>query len=186
MKISVITVTFNNKDYIEDCIRSVLEQTYRNLEYIVVDGGSKDGTLDTVKKYENRISNWVSEPDSGIYDAMNKGIRMATEMLLGFCHSDDFYADREVIERVAETFMRYDVQSLYSDLVYVSKDNSRVIRYWKAGEYREGLIKWGWMPPHPTFFVKKEIYENYGYFNTSFKIAADYEIILRFFSKGRR
>lgn len=183
MKVSLITAVFNNREYIEDCIKSVLGQTYRNLEYIIVDGGSTDGTLDIIKKYEGRISMWVSEPDRGIYDAMNKGIRMATGDVIGFLNSDDFYADQGVIEKVAEVFMNYGIQSVYGDLVYVNKNDNRIIRYWKAGEYREGLINWGWMPPHPTFFVKKETYEKYGCFDTNLKIAADYELILRFLKK---
>jgi glycosyltransferase involved in cell wall biosynthesis len=185
MKISVITVAFNNGTYIEDCIKSVLGQTYKNIEYIVVDGGSTDETLEIIKKYRDKISRWTSGPDNGIYDAMNKGIEMATGDVIGFLNSDDFYADGGVVEKVAETFTSYGVQSVYGDLVYVNRNNNRTIRYWKAGEYRQGSVKWGWMPPHPTFFVRKEIYERYGCFNTNLKIAADYELILRFLGKRK-
>lgn len=185
MKISVITVAFNNSRHIESCIKSVLEQTYKDLEYIIVDGGSDDGTLEVIKSYSDKISNWVSKPDGGIYYAMNEGISMATGDVVGFLHSDDFYADREVIRKVADAFSGRSIQSVYGDLVYVNKSNSRVVRYWKAGEYDEHLIRWGWMPPHPTFFVKKEVYEKYGDFNTSLRIAADYELILRFLGKRK-
>ena len=185
MKISVITVAFNNSDYIEDCIKSVIGQTYENLEYIIVDGGSTDGTLEVIKKYEDRISKWVSEPDHGIYDAMNKGIKMATGGIIGFLHSDDFYPHENVIAQVAEAFMNSGVHSVYGDLVYVNKTNGKAVRYWRAGEFKESLIKWGWMPPHPTFFVKKEVYEEHGCFNTNLKIAADYELILRFLGKQK-
>ncbi|MER3446552.1 MAG: glycosyl transferase [Candidatus Dadabacteria bacterium] len=185
MKISIITAVFNNRRYIEDCIKSVLNQTYENIEYIIVDGGSTDGTLEVIKRYEDKISIWISEPDGGIYDAMNKGIGMATGDVVGFLHSDDFYADERVIENVAKAFIRNNVQSVYGDLIYVNKNNSRVIRYWRAGGYREGLINWGWMPPHPTFFVRREVYENYGSFNTNLKIAADYELVLRLFGKQK-
>jgi len=185
IKVSILTVVFNNVINIEQCIKSVLGQTYKNLEYIVIDGKSSDGTLDVIKKYEHGISKWISEPDHGVYDAINKGIRMATGDVIGILHSDDFYASDKVIEKMAEAFTRYDVQSVYGDLVYVSKDGSRLIRYWRAGEYQEGMIKWGWMPPHPTFFVKKEVYQKYGCFNTSLRIAADYEMVLRLLAKQK-
>ncbi len=185
MKISIITAVFNNREYIEDCIKSVLGQTYKDIEYILVDGGSTDGTLEIIKKYEDRISKWVSEPDRGTYDALNKGMGMATGDVIGFLHSDDFYANERVVEKVAQAFMSYNVRSVYGDLIYVDKTNSSVIRYWKAGEYRDRLIRWGWMPPHPTFFVKKEVYEKHGCFNTSLKIAADYEMVLRLLGKQK-
>ena len=183
MKLSLITAVFNNEKYLEDCIKSVLDQSYENIEYIIVDGGSDDGTIDIIKKYEHSISKWISEPDNGIYDAMNKGIKMASGDVIGFLHSDDFYANKGVIEKIADAFVTYSVQSVYSDVVFFNKSINRVIRYWRAGEYREGLIKRGWMPPHTAFFVKKEIYEKCGYFNTDLKIAADYELILRLLGK---
>ena len=183
MKLSLITAVFNNKKYIEDCIKSVLDQSYENIEYNIVDGGSEDGTIDIIKKYEHSISKWISEPDNGIYDAMNKGIKMASGDVIGFLHSDDFYANEGVIEKIADAFVTYSVQSVYSDVVFFNKSINRVIRYWRAGEYRKGLISRGWMPPHTAFFVRKEIYEKYGYFNTDLRIAADYELILRFLGK---
>lgn len=183
MKISIITVVRNNAATVRGCVESVLSQTYP-VEYIVIDGCSADGTLDIIKKYGAKISKVVSEPDKGIYDAMNKGIKVVTGDIIGMLNSDDVYASDIVIERVADCFSKKKVDSCYGDLVYVNKNNSdKIIRYWKAGEYKEGLLKRGWMPPHPTFFAKKEIYDKYGYFNPAFKIAADYELMLRFLGR---
>ncbi len=203
MKVSIITAVYNGVKTIEACIKSVLNQTYQNIEYIVVDGGSIDGTFETIKKHTSnpplplfrkggmggfsgnrRITKWISESDNGIYDALNRGIKMATGDIIGFLHADDVYANNKVIEKVADVFMKYNVDSCYGDLQYVDKNNTnRVIRYWKSSEYKHGKFKYGWMPPHPTFFVKKEVYEKYGYFNTDFKIASDYELMLRFLQK---
>lgn len=183
MKISVISVVYNNARYIGDCIESVAGQSYRDLEHIVVDGGSTDGTLDVIEKHRESVTKWVSEPDDGLYSAMNKGIGMATGDVVGFLHSDDYYAGRDVIEKVAGVFTEREVDSLYGDLVYITKGGDRVIRYWKSGDYRKGMVNWGWMPPHPTFFVKREVYGRYGGFNTNLKVAADYDLILRFLGK---
>ncbi len=184
MKVSIITAILNNKELIEDCINSVLNQPCQNIEYIVIDGGSTDGTLEIIKKYKDKISKWISEPDKGIYDGLNKGIRLATGDIVGFLHTDDFYAHDKVIETVVSNMEKYNVDSCYGDLLYVDKNNTnKIIRYWKSQPYRDGLFKKGWMPPHPTFFVKKEVYEKYGYFNTDFKIASDYELMLRFLHK---
>ena len=184
MKFSVITAVLNNREIIEDCIQSVINQTYKNRESIIVDGGSADGTVDVIKKYGDRITKWVSEPDRGLYDALNKGIRIANGDIIGFLHADDVYENNEVIEKVADVFIKYNVDSCYGDLLYVDKNNTnKIIRYWKSQPYRNGLFRKGWMPPHPTFFVKKEVYEKYGYFNTDFKIASDYELMLRFLHK---
>lgn len=183
MKLSLISVVYNNAQYIEDCIKSVASQSYRNREHIVVDGGSTDGTLELIEKHREKITKWVSEPDEGLYSAMNKGISMATGDVIGFLHSDDFYADDDVIEKVADVFINRDVESLYGDLVYISKNGKRILRYWKSGNYREGMVKWGWMPPHPTFFVKRAVYNKHGCFNTDLRVAADYDLILRFLGK---
>ena len=186
MKVSVITAVYNNKHYIEGCIKSVLCQNLPHLEYIIIDGGSTDGTLDIIKDYEGRISKWVSEPDNGIYDALNKGIGMATGDIIGFLHADDMYADKTVIENVVHVMSQKKCDSCYGDLVYVDKDNTdRTIRYWRSGEFSPDLLRKGWMPPHPTFFVRHEVYEKCGVFDTSFKIAADYELMLRFLGKHR-
>ncbi len=170
----------------EDCVKNVLSQSYKEIEYIVVDGGSNDGTVDIIQAYRDRISQWISEPDQGIYDAMNKGIKMATGHVIGLLHSSDVYAHPRVVEEVAQVFENSNVSSVYGDLQYVGKDDlNRVIRYWKSSPYRHGKFKQGWMPPHPTFFVRKEIYEQYGYFNTHFRIAGDYELMLRFLERYR-
>ncbi len=186
MKISVITAVFNNRRHIEDCIESVLAQTYTDIEYIIIDGGSTDGTVDAIRKYENRVSKWTSEPDNGIYDALNKGLNMAAGDVVGFLHSDDVYAHDRVIERVASEMEARDVDSCYGDLLYVDKDDTRkVIRYWRAYPYNHGLFRRGWMPPHPTFFARREVYKRCGCFNTDFRIAADYELMLRLLEKCR-
>lgn len=186
MKVSIITAVLNNKELIEACMQSVLAQTYRNIEYIIIDGGSADGTLEVIKKHENKIAKWISEPDKGIYDALNKGIRLAQGEIIGFLHADDVYADDKAIEKVADIFTKYNVDSCYGDLLYVDKNNpEKIIRYWKSDPYKEGLFRKGWMPPHPTFFVKRKIYGKYGSFNADFKIAADYELMLRFLEKHK-
>ena len=186
LRVSIITIVHNNRTTFEDCIRSVLSQNYKEIEYIVVDGGSNDGTIDIIQAYHERISQWISEPDQGIYDAMNKGIEMATGQVIGFLHSSDVYAHPRVIEEVARVFEKSNASSVYGDLQYVDKENlNRVIRNWKSSPYRHGKFRQGWMPPHPTFFVRKEIYEKYGYFNTDFRIAGDYELMLRFLERYR-
>jgi len=184
MKVSIITAVYNGVETIEGCIKSVVGQNYPDIEHIIIDGGSTDGTLDVIKKYGDSIAKVISEPDSGIYDAMNKGIKLATGDVIGFLNSDDFYASNEVLEKVADVFRKYDVDSCYGDLVYVDKNiTTKVIRYWKSGEYKMDLFRYGWMPPHPTFFARKMIYDKFGCFNTNFKIASDYELMLRFLER---
>jgi len=186
MKISLITVCKNPGKILESCIESVLSQSYKNLEYILVDGGSTDGTVDIIKKYYSRISKWISEEDDGIYDAMNKGINMASGDVVGFLNSDDIYAAPSILESVAKNFENSDIDSCYGDLVYVSKDDTnQVIRNWKSCEFNYELFKNGWHPPHPTFFVKKNIYEKYGVFDTKYKIGADYALMLKFLIKHK-
>lgn len=184
MKVSVITSVFNGRHSIEACIKSVLSQSWRDIEYIIIDAGSTDGTLDIIQKYAHKLAKVVSEPDSGIYDALNKGIGLALGDIIGILHSDDFYANNAVIEKVAGIIEKENVESCYGDLEYVSRKNpERIIRYWKAGHFSARKFENGWMPPHPAFFIKKAVYERYGYFNTDFKIAADYELMLRFLVK---
>ncbi len=180
MKVSIITAVYNSVDYINDAIQSVLSQDYENLEYIVVDGGSTDGTLEIINKYRNRISTIISEPDKGIYDALNKGVMYASGDVIGLLHADDMYANTNVISRMIETFKLEGCDTAYSDLLYVdTKNTDKVIRYWQADSFRNEAFLEGWMPPHPTFFVKREIYEKYGCFNTEMRISADYELMLR-------
>lgn len=186
MKISIITIAYNSGHSIADAINSVLAQTYPDIEYIIVDGKSKDQTVEIVKSYGDRIAKFVSEPDKGIYDALNKGIRMATGDVVGFMHSDDLFASNEIIAKVAGIFQQQEVDSIYGDLQYVYKnDTTKVLRYWKSGKFSRTKLKLGWMPPHPTFYVKKKIYDQYGLFNTEFRIAADYDTMLRFLGKHR-
>jgi glycosyltransferase len=181
VKISIITAVYNNENTIEDAIKSVLSQTHGDIEYILIDGASSDGTLDIVKKYDEKIDTIVSEKDGGIYDALNKGIEKATGDVVCFLHSDDIYENEDVVKKVNNLFEEQQVDSVYGDLVYVKKENvDKVVRYWKSGEFEYKKLKTGWMPPHPTFFVKREVYEKYGGFDTNFRIAADYDTILRF------
>ncbi|MHB8174029.1 MAG: glycosyltransferase family 2 protein [Nitrospirota bacterium] len=182
--LSIITVSYNSASTIEDAIKSVLRQTYKNLEYIVVDGGSTDGSVDIIKKYGNKISKWVSGKDGGIYDAMNKGLDMADGDVIGFLNADDFYAGNSVLIRVATAIEKTNADSCYGDLLYVDPVNTAVVkRYWKSGEYAPGLFYQGWMPPHPTFFVRRAVYERCGHFNLALGSAADYELMLRFLLK---
>lgn len=184
MKISVITAVLNNKDFIEGCIRSVRNQSYKNIEHIIIDGASTDGTLDIINNFRDGISRVVSEKDSGMYHAINKGIGLAGGDVIAILNADDFYPDENIIEEVAGAFEEYGTDAVYGDIIYVSKaDAGKIVRYWKAGPYNKGAMRTGWMPPHPAFFVKKNVYEKYGLFNTDFRIAADYEICIRFLYK---
>jgi glycosyltransferase len=181
MKISVITITYNSEKTLRDTIDSVLSQTYEDIEYIIVDGKSKDSTCDIVRSYGDRITKFVSEKDAGLYDALNKGIGMATGDVVGFLHSDDLYVSADSVKLIAEAFIHFNVDSVYGDLVYVDQaDTSRIVRFWRSGKFHRSKALTGWMPPHPTFYAKRKVYVDYGGFNTTFRIAADYESILRF------
>mgnify|MGYP000515238369 CR=1 FL=1 len=180
MKFSIITAIYNNKETITDAIDSVLRQTYQDIEYIIIDGASSDGTVEIIRRYGDKINKFISEPDSGIYDGLNKGLSLATGDIIGFLHSDDLYANKDVIELIAKKFTENNVDGVYGNLVYTSKeDTSKVIRYWKSREFSPNLLSKGWMPAHPTFFLKKEVYDQYGHFDLNFKIAADYDFMLR-------
>lgn len=188
LKFSIITAVHNSKDTIEDCLSSVASQTYRNVEHIIIDGGSTDGSVETImnSKFKIKNSKVVSEPDKGIYDALNKGIKLATGDVIGLLHADDVYHDENVLAKVAQKFEHEKTDSVYGDLVYVDKQNlNKVIRYWKAGIFTENSLLKGWMPPHPAFFVKKQIYDKYGLFDTNLKIAADYDMILRLLGRHK-
>lgn len=186
MKISIITVAYNSEQTIADTITSVLRQTYANIEYIIVDGGSKDSTIDIIKKFEplfNNRMNWVSEPDKGLYDAMNKGVCKATGDIIGLINSDDLFCDERAIEKVMKTFDDVGgLDAVYADLFYVSQnDTSKIIRRWVTGEQKS--FKTGWHPAHPTLYIKKSIYNQCGLFNLGYGLAADFEIMLRFLDK---
>lgn len=186
MKVSIITVCFNSAGTIEDTIRSVLGQNYKDIEYIIIDGGSVDGTMDIVNKYKDRISKIISEPDKGIYDGMNKGIGLATGDVIGFLNADDIYADNLVLERVAAAFSDSSIEACYADMVYVNRFNlNKTVRYWKSCDFKDGLFEKGWVPPHPTFFVRRNIYEKLGGFDLDYRLAADFELMLRFLSRYR-
>jgi glycosyltransferase len=178
--ITIITAVRNNKEFIDDAINSVLTQSYPKIEYIIIDGNSTDGTSAIIKKYEKKISKYISEPDIGIFDALNKGIANSSGDVIGFLHSDDLLANDKVVEKIAYHFGSANTDVVYSDLVYVSKKNiNKVVRYWKAGEFSSRSLKFGWMPPHPAVFARRSLYEKYGLFDTGLKIASDYDMILR-------
>lgn len=185
MKVSIITITYNSQATVEDTIKSVVGQDFSDIEYIIVDGKSKDRTIQIVNKYSHRIAKIISEKDNGLYDALNKGIFNATGDIIGLLHSDDLYANDNVISKVVQKFVQDpSVEAVFADLVFVSRtDLNRVLRTWKPGEYEEDSFVKGWMPPHPTFFVRREVYERYGCFNTDLKLSADYELMLRLIHK---
>jgi len=180
MKVSIITVSYNSAETIEQTILSVVNQDYKNIEYIIVDGLSKDNTLEIVNNYKSQITKIVSEKDNGIYDALNKAISLATGDVIGMIHADDLYANNSIVSDIVSAFTNNEVDAVYADLNYVDRFNtSKIIRKWKSGAYKQGLFLKGWMPPHPTFFVKKSCYEKYGTFNLKLKSSADYELMLR-------
>ncbi len=180
--VTIITVVFNGATTLEDTIHSVLQQTYDNIEYIIIDGGSSDGTLDIIRKYDSQLDYWLSEPDAGIYDAMNKGLSLCTGDVVGFLNADDLYSHRKVLASVASTFRgQVGLQTCFGDLAYVDKlDTRKIVRYWRSGTYRQGIFQKGWVPPHPTFFAKRSTYLEHGGFNLSYSLAADFELMLRF------
>lgn len=179
-KVSIITACLNNAATIETTIRSVLTQDYPNIEYIIIDGASIDGTQDIITKHKDKLGTFVSEKDKGIYDAMNKGLAKATGDIVGFLHADDFYPASNVISNIVKTFEKEGCDSVYGDLQYVDRQNpDKVFRNWKSEPYYDGIFLKGFMPPHPTFFLKRKCYEQYGNYNTTFVLAADYELMLR-------
>lgn len=183
MKISIITVTYNCELVLSDCLNSVASQKYKNIEHIIIDNASTDGTISLLNAKRDQLALLVSEKDEGIYHAMNKGIKLATGDIIGFLNSDDFYINNEVISRVASEFKKeISLEACYSDLVYVNKNyTSKIVRYFKSCEFKKGLFSKGWCPPHPTFFVRKSVYEKYGNFNLDYCLAADVELMMRFF-----
>jgi len=186
MKISVITAVYNAKDTIADAIESVLAQDYPDIEHIIVDGASTDGTVEILNDYKVRLAVLVSEPDNGIYDALNKGIKHATGDVVGFLHADDLFADGTILSKIAAAFSDGGCDATYGDLVYVRKlEPDKVIRYWQSGDYSVNRLKHGWMPPHPTFYARRYVYEQHGGFDTSFRIAADYDCMLRFLARAK-
>lgn len=184
MKVSIITATFNSAKTISDCMESVVKQDYFNIEYLIIDGGSTDGTIDIVRDFVGKYTfiRYVSEPDKGIYDALNKGVAMATGEVIGFVHSDDLLAQRDVISMVVASFEELKVDGCYGDLKYVRfSDVKKVVRHWVSKPFNDDLLRKGWMPAHPTLYLKSEVYRKQGGFNTEYRIAADYDFILRVF-----
>lgn len=186
VKVSIITVVYNGAKTIRDCIDSVLGQNYSDLEYIIIDGGSTDETVEIVKKYGSKIAVICSEPDQGIYDAMNKGISLATGDLIGILNADDFYKNNKVISKVVDTITEAQADAIYADLVYVdSEKTDKVKRYWRSGVFGAKSFLWGWMPPHPTFFLKRASYHQFGDYRLDLGSAADYELMFRMLHKNR-
>jgi glycosyltransferase involved in cell wall biosynthesis len=184
MKVSIITATYNSESHLEETILSVINQAYANIEFIVVDGGSTDKTPEIIAKYRQHISCVISEKDNGIYDALNKGLSAASGDIIGFLHSDDFYCHNNVIEHLVQTFQHSEADAVYANLYYVDNNNTnKLIRKWHSGHFKQNSFLYGWMPPHPTFFVRKNVYDRLGYFNLDFKTSADYELMLRFIHK---
>jgi glycosyltransferase involved in cell wall biosynthesis len=186
MKVSLITVTYNSILYLEDCIRSVLEQRGADIEHIIVDGGSTDGTLGLIKKYEKSIAGWISEEDRGMYDAINKGMKLATGEIIGILNSDDMLASDTVIRSIVECFKKYKLDAVYGDLVYVNKTNTnKVIRLWKGFPYSRFRFNYGWMPAHPTFYLRRDLIGESGGYESHYFTAADYEFMARYLYRYR-
>ncbi len=182
-RISVVTVTFNCVGTVSDCMDSVASQSWVRREHVVIDGASSDGTAALLESRRAQLDAFVSEPDGGIYDALNKGIARTTGEIVGILHADDVYAGQGVLERVARAFEDSEVDAVYGDLEYVQKEDvTRIVRRWRSCSFDSRKLSWGWMPPHPALFVRREWYERIGPFDSSYKIAADYDFILRLFS----
>jgi glycosyltransferase involved in cell wall biosynthesis len=184
MLISLITITYNSEKYLRDTIESVLRQDYPDIEYIVVDGASKDATLDIVKSYEPQFNGrmkWISEPDKGLYDALNKGIRMATGEVVGILNSDDFFTSNSVLSKLATTFKNTHCDAIYGDIHFVNPNYlDKCVRYYSSATFRRSFMKIGIMPAHPSFYIYKKFFDKLGYYKTDYKIAADFELLLRF------
>lgn len=183
-KISIITSCYNSADTIIDTLNSLATQNFKNFEHIIIDGGSTDRTLDILKEWKKFPLKIFSEKDDGIYDAMNKGLRIASGDIIGILNSDDFYENSNVLSKVVATMQTYNVDCVYSDLLYVDKfDTNKIVRSWQSCAYETGMFESGWQPPHPTFFVRRTVYEKYGFFDLNFDISADFELMLRFLHK---
>lgn len=186
MKVSIITVTFNSAATLADTLRSVAGQTWQDTEHIIVDGASTDDTMSIVRRHSDKVAKVVSEPDRGVYDAMNKGLALSTGDIVGFLNADDMYASENALDQVVKAFSNPDVDACYADLVYVDrKDTSKVRRAWKSQVFTPWLFSNGWMPPHPTFFARRKVFKEYGYFDLSYRFAADFELMMRFLEVAR-
>ncbi len=185
-KVSIVTAVFNREATISDAMTSVMAQDYAHIEHVIQDGASKDGTLDVVQSLAGDAVNLETAPDGGIYDGINKGLARATGDIIGLMHSDDLFADDRVVSRVAEAMSDPNVDGVYGDLDYVAQfDTGKIIRKWRSGEYTPQKLRRGWMPPHPTLYLRREVFEQWGMYDTSFRIAADYDAMLRYLVKGK-
>ncbi len=180
MKISIVTICYNNENDIRPTIESVVNQTYQNIEYIVIDGASNDNTVSIISEYQRKISRFISEPDNGIYDAINKGIKVATGDVVGLIHAGDELFDNSVIEKISGYFKSKNIDALYGHSMIYSQDGNRIVRINKSPKFNLKLFRMGWFPSHQSFYAKKELFDKFGYYNLKYKIAADYELILRF------
>ena len=185
MKVSIITSCYNRAATIRSAIESVLAQDYNDIEFIVVDGSSTDGSLDIIREYVDRISIIISEPDHGMYEAINKGIRVATGEIIGLLHSDDFFYDNGVIGRIVKRIKRTHADFLYGDGLFVNPDNTnKVVRNWIGGGYRLWKVRHGWLPLHPTCYIRRDVMMRLGLYNESYKIAADSDLLVRYLLTG--
>lgn len=184
MKVSIITVCYNSAATLEKTILSVAGQSYKNIEYVIVDGNSKDGTLDIIQSYEDKISKWISEPDKGLYDAMNKGLSMATGDLVGILNSDDVFNSESVIEEVLDFHKKNDIEASVGDIIQ-HNENGKIVRLYSSKYWNPEKLTIGFMPPHPSVFFKRELFDEFGNYDLGFKIGADYELITRFFLKNK-
>jgi glycosyltransferase involved in cell wall biosynthesis len=182
IRVSLITVTYNAESTIERCIRSVIAQNYQNIEYIVIDGASTESTLQIINRYAQNIKIIISEPDKGMYDALNKGIKLATGDIVGILNADDYFASDDILTDVAKVFMRSNTDVLYGNLDFVDV-NETIIRKWRTRAYKRGDFDWGWMPAHPTFYCRKSLFNSFGVYSLEHGTAADYELMLRFMHK---
>lgn len=185
MKVSVITACYNRKKSIRDSIESVLSQSYPNIEYIVVDGASRDGSVEIIRSYSDKITTFISEPDKGMYEAINKGIRLATGDIVGLMHSDDTFYDSGVLSKIAKAFEQNQTDIVYGNGIYVDENNpKKVVRDWISGDYTKKKMKHGWLPLHPTVYVRREVFEKVGLYDESYRIAADSDMLVRMLYKN--
>lgn len=180
-KISIITVTYNSSKYLKDCIESVISQDYKNIEYIIIDGNSKDNTLEIIKSYESKIHTFISEKDNGIYDAINKGIKLSTGDFIGLLHSDDFFQDKNVVTRIINSFSNLETDCVYSNSYYINPISNKVTRKYSSQNFKNWKFRFGLMPSHPTFYIKSSKLKSHDLYDSNFKIAADFDLLVRHF-----
>jgi glycosyltransferase involved in cell wall biosynthesis len=181
MRVSIVTASYNSSSTIRDTINSVLKQTYPDIEHIIIDGSSNDGTVEIVESFGNKISKFISEPDIGMYNAINKGIRLASGDFVGILNSDDFFTNEYIISKVVDAFTMNDIDAVYGDIVFVNPQNlNKIVRYYSSARFSPEKFKYGIMPAHPSFYVKKACYEAYGYYKEDYSIGSDFDLLMRF------